>query len=105
MKYKTNVKETWNVLNHAINRNKGKSRLPDNLTVNNNKISNKLDMANEFNKFFSKIGQEISESISTTNTSYKDYLKEHHVKNLFLHPIIPEYLISSAKTLKSKLSA
>jgi len=100
-----NTKETWKILNSAINRNKTKSKLPDFIHNNNNKITDEQDIANIFNKYFSNIGQNTSQTIQAPNSNYKDYLKGHYNKNFFLHPVIPEDLINLTKRLKNKFSA
>jgi hypothetical protein len=63
-----NPKRTWEIMNDALNR---PSMLPkiDKLKCNNFKLTDKTEIANEFNKFFSEAGVKISNSVNETNIS------------------------------------
>ena len=54
----------WNVLRRVINR-KGKCNLVDKITVNNTaEITNKQEISDEMNEYFSSIGSNLAEGIS-----------------------------------------
>jgi len=101
---KNNIKLSWNILNHAINRKNTKLGPPDSITVRDVKISDKQQMANEFNSYFSNIANLVCEQIPPSRSNYKDFLTGTHNKSFFLHPVIPEDIISIAKHMKGKKS-
>ena len=57
------MKETWKILNTALHRNTNSSRMPTILEINNQKITNMKDIAENFNTFFNTIAQNICENI------------------------------------------
>ena len=64
---KHDSKATWNLINKLI-----KSKPPkqtDHLLINNKKIDHKSDIVNEFNKFFSRIGHDLSSSTPPSTQS------------------------------------
>ena len=60
-KYKGDAKKTWGTIFEILNKRRGKSRYPPFFEVNNKKISEPKDIANEFNLFFSTIGQKLTD--------------------------------------------
>ena len=56
---KIDFKQTWKILNNLLGRVKNKKEEIYEIIDNNNKITDKYNMANIFNDFFSKIGQNI----------------------------------------------
>ena len=55
-KSKNNSKQTWNVINDLIKKNKKTIELPNKLQINNETITDPLLIANALNKYFSEIG-------------------------------------------------
>ena len=49
---KFNIKSTWKVLNCVINRKKISSKLPSTFTINNQDISDAIEIAIQFCDFF-----------------------------------------------------
>ena len=72
------------------------NHFPDHL-VNNGVTttgSNKKDVANTFNNFFTTIGLESSKDITVpANVSIYDYLNNRNKHNLFLTPVNKEEII------------
>ena len=50
-KYKGDMKKTWGTINQIINRRRAKTNFPPFFEVNNKKITDKKEIANEFNTF------------------------------------------------------
>ena len=69
-----NIKATWNVINNILKRKKSYSQLPNEFLIEGVKTTNKLDIANKFNEFFSQIGDKLSSKISPSNKSTLEYL-------------------------------
>ena len=81
-----NSKKLWDLLKTNIGMKKSETKI-DHLLINNNKVSNTQDMANNFNTFFSNIGPELTKEIPKSSKSYKDYLGARSQKNFYLFPI------------------
>ena len=62
-------KATWKFLNEAINRLSSKSSNIDEVKVNDRVITDPVEIANNFNTFFSSIAKEIGDKIP--NTRYR----------------------------------
>jgi hypothetical protein len=97
-------KKTWDILKEAININKPLSNV-DRITVNDTKITDNKTMANEFNKFFTNIGVQISESVPPTEIQPEDYLTPMmNTPNLNLNGIGPNQVVDIIKLLSPKKS-
>lgn len=78
----TNMKKQWNVINSLINK-KNTSKNISMIEINGTGISDPLRIVNEFNQFFSNIGQTIVTSVNNEylNNIGKIHFNELHVKN------------------------
>ena len=56
--------------------NKPRSRLPTKLVINKNDMTSEIGIANEFNKFFTKIGPELAEKIPTASRTFDSFLNK-----------------------------
>ena len=56
--------------------NKTESRLPTKLVINKNDVTSEIGIANEFNKFFTKIGPELAEKIPTASRTFDSFLNK-----------------------------
>ena len=64
MKYKDNIKKTWEIIVEVIGKSKMINKnLPEKLIVNGKNILGKKEIANEFSNFFPKIGPKMAEKI------------------------------------------
>ena len=73
-KYKNDSKNTWATINNVLNKPSSKP-FPEYITVKENRIVDKIVMANEFNKYFCKIGSNMAATIECDqNNLYTDYL-------------------------------
>ena len=59
---KLNMKETWSIVRGAIGKLNDKSGFPNEFIVNNNTISDKLEISESFNKYCSSIGLKPSQN-------------------------------------------
>ena len=77
LEYKNNAKRAWNITKEVIGKtNKPGSRLPTKLVINKNDVTSEIGIANEFNKFFTKIGLELAEKIPTASRSFESFLNK-----------------------------
>jgi len=103
-KAKKNPKKTWEILKEATGCSNQNQEIQD-IVVDNIEINDKNLMANEFNKFFTSIGQEISDSVKETVVSPEDYLTtDDNVPQLEFCEITPTYFCDIVKNLQAKNS-
>ena len=69
---KQNPKKSFGVINEALGRQSSRKVVSE-VLVDNNKLTNKGDIANAFNDYFSNIGSRLAENF-TYSTNYLDYL-------------------------------
>jgi hypothetical protein len=72
---KKNPKKTWEILNEITGKSKSNTTI-QNIRSEGVEYSNSSDKANIFNKFFSSVGENISNSVEDTNKNFNDYLNE-----------------------------
>ena len=65
-KFKSDSKKTWGTISEIMNKRRNKTKYPPFFEVDGKKISEKKDIANEFNSYFSSIGQKLANEINTT---------------------------------------
>ncbi len=65
-KYKHDINKMWKTINEVLNKRKKKKSFPEYFKNDNEKITDKLEIANHLNSFFinfgKKLGQKIKES-------------------------------------------
>jgi len=102
---KKNPKETWRILNECIGRT-AKNEKIEKINSNGNISSVPLEIANEFNNFFVKVGQDISDNVPLIDKSPESYLEAPDgLQLLNLQNVTPEYIVKIVKELASKNSA
>jgi hypothetical protein len=75
------------------------------IVVNNSHITDKKQMAEEFNKFFSSIGKQISDSIPPSHTDPLSYITNPpDIPNMEFHPCHPGQIIELVKNFENKTS-
>ena len=96
-----NIKENWKIINELLNRNKSNTTSNNTFVYNEKTISDKQEIANSFNSFFSKIGQNLANKIPNSNKSPIEFLQnlEKQANSLFIQPIVEDEL----KKILSKL--
>ena len=102
---KQNIKIIWNGINEIIHSKRNTARTsPTSITINNRDVSNPIEMANEFNNFFTTISRKLKSKIRPSNSNFTDYLKNSNSKSFFVSPTTPqeiEDLISNMNKSKS----
>ena len=103
-KHKSNVKETWSVLNKAMGLTRKKENFPSYVTIGNKNVTDKAEIADEFNHFFINICEDLTKNLPQTSKSFKSYINP--VQNsLFLDEITLSEIISIVDNLKPKTSS
>ena len=72
-KARSNLKQTWKILNEVINRRAAKSSYPASFTKNEMEMSNPTDIANNFCDYITNIEPNLESKILATNSSPKDF--------------------------------
>ena len=105
IKYRTDSKKTWDVINSLTNITKNKNSLKSFFIINGSKVTNSEIIANNFNEFFSTIGKKQAGKIpSVSNLSYKDFLVNECPSNFSFTTVTTNEIMSVIKKLKSKSS-
>jgi len=101
---KYNTRNTWRLLKSAMNTCNYRATLPESFSHNNQTITDKLDIAENFNLFFSHIGIETSSSVPKSKKHYTNYLPQQSNKSFFMEPTSPSEIQNIISNLKSKQS-
>ena len=103
---KHDTKRTWNILNNILNR-RDRPKLPTTFKIHGSDYTDPLDIANQFNSYFSNIGLNLANKISPTSTSFQDYLNYAFSPkdSIFLAPTDCDEIITLCNKLKSGTSS
>ena len=73
--FKLDARKTWDTINEVLARKKVKKSFPDYFKAKNQNITDKHQIAEEFNQFFTGIGPQLSNEIKApSNVTYKTFL-------------------------------
>ena len=86
---KSNVKKLWQLINSIIKRTNDKTSLIDHITVNNIEYYESKEVSNQFGKFYSKLGENVVNSIAKPKLTPQHYLKKIQMnpKTIYLYYI------------------
>ena len=74
-KYKNDIKGTWSVIKEVLNKTQNTPDYPDSFKLDGCVITDKKNIANQFNAYFSSIGTKLASQIpADKGKSFKDYL-------------------------------
>ena len=89
------IKKTWEIINNIHGKNK--QQIKPLFIINNEKITNRRMIANEFNKYFVSLASnlnsacnELGEVIIADIPSFSDYLPKTNCSSIYLHHCTPE---------------
>ena len=100
---KHSLKNTWKSINFVLNRTRKKSELSSSFLVNGKTITDKQEIANEMNKFFTNIGPSLASVINTANKpDFKTYLSETTPSRFYIEYTDTEKVKSIISSLASK---
>ena len=96
-----NIRKTWTAINNIINKTRNTNDFPNEFIINDRIVTNKSEIANEFNNFFINTGSELSDELDTPiNKSHKDYLFNPTEKSFNFEPIDTNTIIKTIDSLK-----
>ena len=104
--YSGNVKKTWSMINDILHKNKQNTRLPVYFKQGEQKISDKKDIANKFNAFFTNIGKNLADKINDVpHKHFSDYLVSKPNTKFELQPVEIKEVNKIISQLDSKNSS
>ena len=78
LKYKNNIKKTWQVIKEAIGKEKYKQQnLPKKILVDKTRNAETESIAESFNKYFTQIGPNLAKDIGTSTKNFNECIKKH----------------------------
>ena len=100
---KGNIKDTWNILNAAMNK-KSSTEFPSHFELNGTNMVNKQTIADEFKFFFVNVGPNLAKNIPAVNNaaSIYDYMGQQNLNSMFINPVNEAELIRIIKVCKPK---
>jgi len=100
-----NPKKTWETLNEILGKRRNSEKI-DKINVNGIPTSDPLEIANQFNTFFTAAGQQISDNVRPVLKPAEDYINyDRIVPDLLLQNTTPEHVKKIIRSLKPKLSS
>lgn len=103
--YKGNLKQTWKIIKHVINKEKTEKYLPTEFVQNDSVIKGDQKIANAFNNFFVNIGPNLGKNIPEVNKDFNHYMKGHYNNSIFLTPIDGQEISNIISAFKSGKSS
>ena len=97
---KTNIKETWQGIKNIINLNKKSKTNINKIKTSNGYLTNKKDIATEFNNFFSTIGNNIDKKTPRTTKKFTEYLPDRNNNQLLLSTVDSQEIINLINQIK-----
>ena len=101
---KSSAKATWRVLNEMIKKNKKASKINSTFKVDNQEITDPVDIANRFCSYFSSIGPNLAKEIHSS-VFHRSFLSGHFCQSVFFNPVTPNELSEISNSFRSGKSA
>ena len=86
---KNDLRTTWKLLNEVINKRKSKSPLPSSFASEGKTITDLVEIADKFCKFFTNIGSYLARAIRDVNSSFSSFLGAVNHPPITLQPTNP----------------
>ena len=104
---KRNTKKLWNLINTVIKKKTNKHEIIECLEVENLKIEDSKQIANEFAKHFASIGMDYAKKISVSDKGSDHYMNKiaHNKASMFLMPTDPHEINKLIGELPNKNSS
>ena len=74
MDFKNNTKKLWQLINDVIRKRSHAASIIPYITVDGIKVTNPSDIANNFGKFYSTLGENLAQNIPRSKIDINDYL-------------------------------
>ena len=103
--YKSNVKNTWRILNEIINRRQCKLTRPSTFRVADREISDPVEIANGICDYFTNLGPSLAGKIPTSNKPFSSFLKSDVVNSVFFPSTYQQEIVEICASLRSGSAA
>lgn len=108
-KNKKNPKVLWKIIDEITNRNtRKKTNANSAFLINNRKVTDPKEIANNFNSFYANVGLSVSESLPASKFGYQTYLEKTRLSplhTLVFEPATAPMVLKAIKLLPSKWSS
>ena len=102
MENKKNFKKTWQIINQLLG--KPKIKIKNQFFINNELISDDVEISNHFNTYFSTIAENLVKKVSWTAAKFADFLPQPTLNTIIFTPTSAEEIQSIITTMKPKSS-
>ena len=100
-----NARNTWQGIKSIINIRASSKMTPDTVLAENKKISEPIEIANNFNNHFSSIAKKLQDNIHDSGKNYQSFLKNKNANSFFINPTDLQEIISIINNInKAKAS-
>lgn len=104
-KSKNNMKTTWQNINKILQTKNKDRKFPSTFNYNGSSLSNKKDICNAFNDYYTRIGPSLAENITSNPAQTVNTMPQLNLRNsLFLAPTSSEEIGNIINKLKPKPS-
>ena len=105
--YKTNMRKIWETIKQLLNKNYKQFEFPSTFKINGVNISDKKEIAQQFNNFFVNIGGKLAETILPKHQTkpFDSYLKDRCNSTFNFVPVTRDEVISVIHNFAQKKSA
>ena len=102
--FKDNSRLLWKTINEVLGKSNDKNSSIDMLKVKNIELYNLLDIANQFSKYFTTVGANLTKSIGPATCKSMDGLKKfpRERDSIFLHSITEDEMSNIINNLPNK---
>ena len=101
---KSNIKNTWKLINNVLNKSKF-SEDCEHFKINNNEYTSDCKViSDKFNQFFVNVGPTLASKIKIPELSVNRYVKHNNVSSMFISAVLEDELINVVKNLSNKTS-
>ena len=105
-KFRSDIKKTWQVIKEVISKNNKTNDYPEFFVINSHNVSEPIQIANEFNRFYINIGVELANKINQPeNKSFEDYLNSPVMNRFNFVPTNENEVRKYISEIKSKASS
>ncbi|MGB1899487.1 MAG: reverse transcriptase family protein, partial [Candidatus Kariarchaeum pelagius] len=105
-RFKNDLRNTWRTINEILGRRKQVDPLPSEFHINNNRVDDKNEIANHFNKYFLNIGQNLAADINYTgNQNFTTYLNKTINAEFSFSHVTPNQIEKVVNNLNNKHSS
>ena len=99
---KTNIKNTWKIINKLIGKVKSQNKYPEEFRSGDIFVKGDKCIANAFNEFFTNIGPALASKIKLSDGKYDNYMGNSIKSSIFLNPVTELEIINIVNSAKTK---